>query len=259
MTATLQIKKNRPNYYILIRYQDETTRKERQKWATTDIPAKGNKRKAEARLKEVFAGYEQNGIDLGKDVLFTVFIKEWLENLRPSIEAVTHDTYRIIIYNQIVPFYEAKKLKVREVTPLNIQQYVNFKLKTVSSNTVRKHLWNLSKCFDSAIKQKLIAFNPVKGIDMPKKIKYTGAKYYNGEQIDDLLNVTKGDVLEGIILFAVFYGMRHSEMLGLRWDAVDFNNNTFYVRHTVVRVDKITHKKDSTKNASSYRSLPMPI
>ena len=94
---------------------------------------------------------------------------------------------------------------------LHVQQYVNFKLKTVSPNTVRKHLWNLSKCFDSAVKQNIIAFNPVKGIDMPKKIKYTGAKYYTEKQIDDLLAVIKGDIIEGVILVAIFYGMRRSD------------------------------------------------
>lgn len=259
MTATLQAKKGRPNYYAVLRYRDETTGKERQKWVSTDIPIKGNnKRRAEARLKEIVSGYADDKIDVGKDVLFTQFIKDWLENLKPSIEGVTYDTYRLIVYNQIVPFYEPKRLRVRDVTSAHIQQYVNFKLESVSPNTVRKHLWNLSKCFDSAAKQKLVAFNPVKGIDMPKKIKYTGAQFYNGEQIERLLAAASGDALEGIILFSVFYGMRRSEVLGLKWDAVDFGNRAFHVRHTVVRVGKTLHKKDSTKNDSSYRTLPMP-
>ena len=48
MTATIQTKKGRPNYYVLIRYQDEMTGNERQKWVTTDISVKGNnKRKVE--------------------------------------------------------------------------------------------------------------------------------------------------------------------------------------------------------------------
>jgi integrase len=257
--STLQIKKERPNYYILVRYKDEMTGKERQKWETTDIAVKGNnKRKAEARLKEVLAEYEQNKVDMGRSILFTVFIMQWLEQLKPSIEAVTYDTYRLIIYNQIIPFYEPKKLKLKEVAPLHIQQYVNFKLKSVSPNTVRKHLWNLSKCFNSAIKQKLIVFNPVKGIDMPKKIKYTGAKFYNEKQIDELPSVVKDDILEGIILLSVFYGLRRSEVIGLKWSAINFENKTFDIKHTVVRVDKVIHKKDSAKNDSSYRTLPMP-
>lgn len=259
MTATLQIKKERSNYYVLIRYQDNMTGKERQKWITTDIPVKGNnKREANARLKEILSDFEGQNVDLSKDVLFTVFIREWLENLKSAIEAVTYDTYRLIIHNQIIPYYEPKKLKIKDITPLHIQQYVTFKLKTVSPNTVTKHLWNLSKCFDSAVKQKIIAFNPVKMIDKPKRIKYTGAKYYNEQQIDELLDISKGDIIKGIILLAVFYGLRRSEILGLKWGAVDTGHGTITIQHTIVRIDKMLHKKDSTKNKSSYRVLPMP-
>jgi len=265
MTGSYTAKKGRPFYYIVLNYVDDTG-KQKRPWIKTDIPVKGdNKNRVKARLKEVLAEYETQKIDLGKDVLFTVFLKEWLENLRPSIEAVTYDTYRLIVYNQIIPFFEAKKLKLRDVTSLHIQKYVKHKLETIpprkqkapSPNTIRKHLWNLSKCFDSAIKQNLIVFNPIKGIDMPKKVKYMGAKYYNEKQIDELLTAVKGDVLEGIIWIAVFYGLRRSEVLGLKWEAIDFINKTFDIKHTVVRVDKVLHKKDSTKNKSSYRSLPM--
>ena len=258
MTATVQIKKDRPTYYILLRYKDEMTEKKIQKWISTDIPVKGNnKRKAEEKRKEILEELEKKNVDLSRDVLFTVFIKEWLENLKPSVEKVTYDTYRLIIHNQVIPYFEPKKLRVRDLTPLHIQKYVTFKLKTISSNTVIKHLWNLSKCLDSAVKPKLIDFNPVKMIDKPKKVKYTGAKFYSETQIDNLLNAVKEDKIEEIILLAVFYGLRRSEILGLKWDAVNFDEEIFTIQHTVVRVDKELHKKDSTKTKSSYRSMPM--
>ena len=46
--------------------------------------------------------------------------------------------------------------------------------------------------------------------------------------------------------------------MGLKWKSIDFDNNTLTIQHTVVRVDKILHKKDSTKNKSSYRTMPIP-
>jgi len=259
MTAKVYEKKGRANYYVLLRYQDEQTGKERQKWIMTDIPVKGdNKRRAEQRRKEILAEYEVQNIDLSKDVLFTVFIKEWLENLKPSIELVTYDGYKLIIHNQIIPFFEPKKLRVRDLTPLHIQEYINLKLKKVSPNTVRKHLWNLSKCLDSAVKQKLISFNPVKAIDLPKPVKFNGAKFYSEKQIDELLSVIKGDPIEGIVMFAIFYGLRRSEVCGLKWDAINFDNKTFDIKHTAVQMGTTIYKKDSTKNAASNSSLPMP-
>jgi len=54
MTATLRTKKDRPNYYICIRFQNSETGKNSEKWVATDIQVKGNnKRRAEQRLKEV--------------------------------------------------------------------------------------------------------------------------------------------------------------------------------------------------------------
>ena len=170
MTATVQIKKDRPNYYIVIRYQDEAEGKERQKWISTDIPVKGNnKRKAEEKRKEILAEYEQQKIDLSKDVLFVDFMKNWPEGLKHSIAPTTYEGYCLVLNSHIAAYFDAKKLKVKDLTPAHIQQYINFKMETLSPNTIIKHLRNISKCLDSAVRQNLIAFNPVKRIDMPKK------------------------------------------------------------------------------------------
>jgi len=64
--------------------------------------------------------------------------------------------------------------------------------------------------------------------------------------------------MEGVILFAVFYGMRRSEILGLKWDAINFDNKTFDIKHTVFMAATTLHKEESTKNDSSNSSMPMP-
>ena len=158
-----------------------------------------------------------------------------------------------------MPFFTVKKLKIRNLTPMHIQQYINFKMETLSPNTIIKHLRNISKCLDSAVRQNLIAFNPVKRIDMPKKIKYTGAKYYNEKQIEQLLKCSKGDSIEIVILLTIFYGLRRSEILGLKWDAIDFENDTLIIRHTVTAFNGKAHKMGSTKNDSSNSVFHLPI
>jgi len=109
MTATLQIKKDRPNYYVLIRYQDETTRKEKQKWVTTDISVKGNnKRKAEEKRAEILAEYKNSKLDLSNNILFTDFIKICLENQKHSIAPTTYDGYWLILKSHLIPYFEQK-------------------------------------------------------------------------------------------------------------------------------------------------------
>ena len=64
-----------------------------------------------------------------------------------------------------------------------------------------------------------------------------------------------------MIRVASYYGLRRSEVLGLKWDAFDFDNKTITIKHTVT-IGKIDGKrqiysKDRTKNKSSYRTLPL--
>ena len=262
MTATLQIKKDRPNYYVLIRYQDETTGKARQKWVTTDVPVKGNnKRKAEKIKDEVLTQYVQGKVDLGKDAYFIDFMKQWLENLRVSmkIASTTYDAYLLTLNAHIVPYFEPLRLKVKEIEPKHIQKYVNHKMVAkLSPNTVKKHIANISACLESAVRQNIISFNPAKRIEEIKKEKYIGAKFLTENQIEQLLACSKGDPLEIVILLTVFYGLRRSEVLGLKWGAIDFDRDTIAIKHTVVKVGRTTHFKDSTKNDSSNATLPLP-
>ncbi|MDR2168144.1 MAG: site-specific integrase [Clostridiales bacterium] len=93
---------------------------------------------------------------------------------------------------------------------------------------------------------------------MPKKVKYTGAKHYNERQIEQLLEISKDNPLEIVIKLTLFYGLRRSEVLGLRWKSVDFENKTLAINHTVVTIGKNTHMRDQTKNDSSFTVFPIP-
>ena len=257
MTANLHVKEDRPFYHCIIRYTDETG-KMRQKWETSNIPVKGNnKRKAEKWKDEVFAKYAQERTDLNRDTNFVDYMGQWLESHRSSIEGSTYDGYKLIYDKYIKPFFEPKRLRIRDITPSHIQQYIQHCLKSVSANTVHRHLANISKCLDTAIRQNIIAFNPVKRVDLPKKQKFTGAKFYNERQIEQLLTCSKGDPLEIVILLTVFYGLRRSEVLGIKWDAIDFESQTIAINHTVVQGHKEQRRKDSTKTASSNTVVPI--
>ena len=60
---------------------------------------------------------------------------------------------------------------------------------------------------------------------------------------------------------SAFYGLRREEILGLRWQDVDFEENVFTITHTVTqtREDGKTRiiRKDRTKNRASCRSMPL--
>ena len=259
MTGSIQTKSGGKNYYAVISGYDENG-KRKQRWINTGIPVKGNnKRKADVRLREILGEYGADDIGINKDVYFTDYMTEWLETLKISIASTTYNSYRYTLSSHILPYFKPKKLKMKDVTPIVIQKYVNDKIESgLSANTTRKHLANISKCLDSAVRLNLIAYNPVKRIELPKKERFTGAKFYNKQQIERLLEISKDGPLEIVLLLTLFYGLRRSEVLGLKWDAVDFERRTITIKHTVVIVGKTIHKQDRTKNDSSYASFPMP-
>ena len=85
--------------------------------------------------------------------------------------------------------------------------------------------------------------------------------FINAAQLEEMFKIFKGDPAEFGVIAASFYGLRRSEVLGLRWDAIDFEEKTITIRHTVneTRIDgKYTLVlADTTKTKSSYRTLPL--
>ena len=133
--------------------------------------------------------------------------------------------------------------------------------KHLSSNTIVHHHAIIRKCLEYAFKMDIIPNNPADKVQKPKVEQYIGS-YYTQTELNTLFEKSKGDPLEVVILITAFYGLRRSEVLGLKWDSFDFDNLTFTIKHTVTITNTEGNNrklecKDKTKNKSSYRSLTL--
>ena len=119
---------------------------------------------------------------------------------------------------------------------------------------------NIHKSLRYAVKLDLIPSNPADKVERPKKDHFVGS-FFDADEVNKLFEVSKGTKLELPILFGAFYGLRRSEAIGLKWDAIDFENDTIVIRHTVTSVnldDKhVLDAADTTKTKSSMRTLPL--
>ncbi len=106
------------------------------------------------------------------------------------------------------------------------------------------------------MKRRIIPTNPVDQADRPKATQYIG-KYYNATELKELLDKTEDDPIHIVILLAAYFGLRRSEVLGLKWSAVDFENETVSVSHKVIEEDGEVIGMDVMKTKSSYRTLPL--
>lgn len=139
---------------------------------------------------------------------------------------------------------------------MDIQLFYNHYMdKGLSSTTVLKIHANVRKSLQYAVKMNMIAYNPADRVEKPKKHKYT-ANYYDETQIAHFLELVKNEAMYSIFLLTAFYGLRRSEVLGLKWSSVDFSNNTLTICNTVVEYKKV-YQKDSTKTKASVRTLPL--
>lgn len=97
-------------------------------------------------------------------------------------------------------------------------------------------------------------------MDRPKAAPFVGS-FYDSAEVQKLFEAAKGSKLEIPIFLGAFYGLRRSEAIGLKWDAIDFQNDTITIRHTVVScyIDgkQVQKAQDITKTKSSMRTLPL--
>lgn len=97
--------------------------------------------------------------------------------------------------------------------------------------------------------------NPCDYVELPRHERYEPA-FYSAEQLQKLFDVMKDDPMLPLVKITALYGLRRSEVLGLKWDSVDFDNNCLLIRHTVCKM-MTRIEKDKTKTQSSRRSFPL--
>ena len=251
--------------HTVINYTDENG-KRKQKWQTTGLAARGNRRKAEELLRERIEALEmqeklRDEREKRPDMPFSKFMSDWLEMVKSTILITTYGGYQYYIEKRINPHFDAKGTTLQSITTADIQEYYNTMLKNGTKwNSVVKHHAVIRKALDYAVKMDYILFNPAHKIEPPKRQKYVG-EHYTKDELNTLFSVIKGDVMEVPIILAAYYGLRRSEVLGLKWSAVDFVDKTICIRHTVCKTTidgkDVIVKKDTTKNKSSFRTLPL--
>ena len=282
MTGTVVEKATRsgPAYlYIRLSYKDARTQSWKQKWIPTRLPAKGNKKQAKSMIPEILEQYsyleyktEDINLAIDRDILFTDYMDLWLTGKKKELEASTYEgyLYRII---HIKDYFEQKKLKVNEISSRIIDQYFQYELgygkinqKTgekgpLSIRTVRSRRSILVAIFNQAMIDGLISQNPVVPVTVKGKRNSDFAEeelFLTEDEVTSLLKFLSKQYprLLPIAFFGAYLGIRRSELLGLKWSAVDFQKKTISIEKTVVKVKSII-EKSSTKTRSSRRCLPL--
>ena len=260
MTGSIQEKNGK--YYVVLNTRDSNG-KRKPKWISTGLDVKGNKRVAEQILREKIKEYELRENLIHTNVLFSDYVLYWLNLIENSVDTITHQGYKSVANAHIVPYFKNKGVKLADIKRNHIQEYIDVKSKSgrldgkggLSTKTMKTHRLIIQLVCKEALKNDLISKNPCEFVVMPKQQRRE-PDFYSNDELQIMFNELRNEHIYPLLYFTVLYGLRRSEVLGLKWDSVNFDNNIITIKHTVVRFTKVV-EKDSTKNASSFRSYPL--
>ena len=247
-------------YYIVLGYKDEMG-KTKTKWISTGLPIKGNKKRAEDMLFETRKDFNPF-VKKEDEITFAEYMRNWLGMIKPNVELTTFAGYYNCINGVICPYFDKKGILLKDIQPRHIQDFYTYCMtkRGVSASTVIHYHANIRKALKYAVDTDLLTTNPADKIQRPKVQKYIG-KFYDVDEVNALFDVIKSSLLELPVMMAAFYGLRRSEIVGLKWSAIDFKNNTITIQHIVTSASIdgkfVTIEKDRTKNKSSHRTLPL--
>ena len=246
-------------FYIVLSYSDRDG-KRKTKWVPTGLPIKGNKRKAETMLQEARKTFVADYVPVAEDMLFVDYLTEWLEIAKGSVALTTYASYSSMVKNTIIPYFKPKELTLIGLQPRDIQEFYTQQLKRVKASSVIHYHVIIHRALKYAVRTDLIPTNPADKIDRPKMERFVGS-FYDSDEMNSLFEAAAGTRLELPILLGAFYGLRRSEVIGLKWNAIDFANETITIRHTVTTCNldgkQVLVASDTTKTKSSMRTLPL--
>ena len=259
MTGSIQEKNGK--YYTVLNIKDKNG-KYKKKWQTTGLPVKGNKRKAEQILRRRIAEYEANQLQTPKNLSFADWMRFTVESKKNTVAPTTYNGYCDMVRLHIAPYFEERRVLLTELTAGALEAYYLKKLEDgLSPNTIHKHHALIHTALKKALKLEYVQKNVAELADTPKRAKKDTPTPYNEAELIQLLNVFREDVLFNVVTFAVLFGLRRSEILGLRWDRIDLTNGILRIDTTALRCmenGKVTTKIcDTIKTENSCREFQL--
>lgn len=243
------VKKDGKKWYYVVDIGKDSSGKRIQKKKRGFV----TKKDAQIALNELLSQVNKGVYVNPSDMLFSELIEMWLEQKRHEIEYSTFKTYKQAIDTHILRCFGNKKIS--KITYQMLISFVNNMYdKAYSKNYVAKQIAVLKMLFEYAIDNEYLAKNPAQ--KLKKQEAKTEIIVWNEEEMNRFLKVAKDYAYYLAFLLALTCGCRKGEVLGLRWDAIDFENGIMDIKQTLTNDGK--ELRDKAKNKQSLRRIKLP-
>ena len=229
-------------------------------------PADGmNKKQIEKELNRQAVMFEES-VNHGfktSAMKFQELAEEWFENYAKN--ALRSTTYERMLQLTHRVYPAIGHLRIDKITARHLQGFVNSLAKEganektgkpLAPKTIRHNLSFISDVFSYAVRMDLVSDNPCRKVTIPKG-EVKEKPIYSQEEIAQLLTAINGeDTKYRAFFYLIAYsGFRRSEMLGLEWKDIDFENNIISIKRTSNYTSERGIYTDTTKTKRSKRVL----
>lgn len=144
-------------------------------------------------------------------------------------KATTTYDYETSLRLHISPTFGNKRLNI--IKPSDIQLWQNKLLDKLSPRRARVIRATFNTIFEDAMRDEIIDKNPISRIKTPKLDKIE-VKSFSFEEIKTIIATAK-DEMKAFVSLGFFSGMRTGEMIGLRWEDVDFDKKEIHIKRAI--------------------------
>lgn len=132
-------------------------------------------------------------------------------------------------------------------------------IRPLSAKTVQEHHRLISTVLEQAVKEGLVPFNAASRTDLPK-VERKEVNYFQPEQVAAIRDALEQESIKWKTLIHLFLitGARRGEILGLKWDKVDFDANRIFICNSILYSPDVGIYESSPKTERSKRFVSLP-
>lgn len=191
------------------------------------------------------------------DMTVDVWFDFWIENIVGDLAPNTLRNYRERYVHNIQPVMG--KMMIANVKPMHCKKVFIQMDADYAGSTIRQTYITMGTMFKAAKMNDLITKHPMDGVRFTKPVRATDdIKFLTRDEQRVFLETAKRSRNYNQYALILETGLRTGEMIGLTWDAIDFEKRTLTVNKTLeYRHKQHFWRAGPPKTQQSYRTIPL--
>ena len=191
------------------------------------------------------------------DTTVDAWFSFWIENIVGDLAPNTLRNYRERYVHNIQPVMG--KMMIANVKPMHCKKVFIQMDADYAGSTIRQAYITMGTMFKAAKMNDLITKHPMDGVRFTKPVRATDdIKFLTRDEQRVFLETAKRSRNYNQYALILETGLRTGEMIGLTWDAIDFQNRTLTVNKTLeYRHKQHFWRAGPPKTQQSYRTIPL--